>query len=50
VRILLNGRTSGSGFSLPLYVLSEYYLVLCHEPMPETIPAEKFIDLQADLL
>ena len=48
VRVLLNGRAASS--SGQHYILQEYHLALCDEPMPDLLDAARFVDLQADLM
>jgi hypothetical protein len=47
IRVLFNGRcASHSG---QYYLLQEYYLALCTDPVPDRLGSTRFIDLQADL-
>ena len=48
VRVLLNGRSTS--YSGQYYLLREYHLALCNEPVPDRIEATRFVNLQADLL
>ena len=47
LRILLNGRMSD--YSGQIYIVREYHLVLCNEPVPALLEPERFVDLQEDL-
>jgi hypothetical protein len=49
LRVLVNGRSSGFGYSSQLYILREYHLALCADPAPDRLAAPRFVDLQADL-
>jgi hypothetical protein len=48
VRVLLNGRTASHWGQH--YLVDEYHLTLCTEPMPDRLDAPRIVDLQANLL
>jgi hypothetical protein len=47
IRILLNGRSSSHWGQY--YLLREYHLALCTDPVPARLGPTRFVDLQADL-